>query len=406
MEKRKNMKVTITLELRFDVMPDGSVWTLSNFHESFWDRYLAVYEQVEIVARANSVTKVSQSAKRVDSYPKIIFKPLPFYIGPIGYLKKWMQIRNILKSVEQEAEAVVLRVGSPIADILQPILLAKSHPYAVEVVGDPHDTFAPRSVKSLFRPFYRWWFCRKLKEQAKNASGASYVTSTRLPERYPATKSKKIIYASSIELLNSQISESSKNYTGQTDFKLICVGALEDWRKGPDTALRVLSSLRSKGLNASLIWVGDGRNRIQVEKMALDLGLSQNVNFKGHLPSGDAIFKALDEADIFILPTRGEGLPRAMIEAMARGLVCVGSDVGGIPELLSNQYLHDPEDTDRLTLILDHLMRNTPEMNEQSLKNWTKAHDYLSQKLQERRSQLYSVLKGITNEWKKNTSSR
>ena len=400
------MKVTITIELRFDVMPDGSVWTLSNFHESFWHRYLAVFDQVEIVARANKITKINPKAKRVDAHPKIIFKALPFYIGPIGYLKKWKEIRNILKQVEKDADAIVLRVGSPIADILQPILINKSHPYAVEVVGDPYDTFAPGSIKSFLRPFYRWWFCRKLKLQSKSASGASYVTSTRLPDRYPANNSKKTIFASSIELLNSQISLGQKNYSSKNDFKLICVGALEDWRKGPDTALKALSQLKSIGLDVSLIWVGDGRNRIHVEKMAHDLGLSQAVIFKGHLPSGDAIFNALDEADIFILPTRGEGLPRAMIEAMARGLVCVGSDVGGIPELLSNEFMHQPEDSKKLAMILESLMKNRFLMNEESLKNWTKSHDYLSLKLQERRSQLYSELKGITYEWKKNSSSR
>ena len=142
------MKVTVTLELRFDVMPDGSVWTLSNFHQSFWDRYLAVYDQVEIVARANAITEINPRAKRVDSHPKIIFKALPFYIGPIGYIKKWTQIRRVLKLIEKDAEAVVLRVGSPIADILQPILKAHSHPYAVEVVGDPYDYGLPGSYVS------------------------------------------------------------------------------------------------------------------------------------------------------------------------------------------------------------------------------------------------------------------
>lgn len=400
------MKVTVTLELRFDVLPDGSVWTLSNFHESFWHRYLDVFEQVEIVARANHVSEISPRARRVDAAPKIIFRPLPFYQGPLGYLKKWKKIRNVLNEVEKNSDAIILRVGSPIADILQPMLVNRKHPYALEVVGDPYDTFAPGSLKSPLRPFYRWWFCRKLRHQAKHAQAASYVTSFRLPDRYLPSKKAHVIYASSIELLKTQISPVTRDYSGKTEFKLISVGALEDWRKGPDTALHALKELRSMGHNVTLTWVGDGRNRIHVEKLTADLNLTAHVTFKGHLPSGEAIFAALDEADVFILPTRGEGLPRAMIEAMARGLVCVGSDVGGIPELLSEEFIHHPEDKNQLTAILAGLIKDAGKMNQHSLQNWNKSQQYLAPELQERRRSMYRNLKGITDEWKKNRTSR
>ncbi|MFP5387113.1 MAG: glycosyltransferase, partial [Bacteriovoracia bacterium] len=375
------MKVTVTLELRFDVLPDGTVWTLSNFHRSFWNRYLDVFQKVEIVARANYVEAVNERARRVDDGEQVIFKPLPYYLGPVGYLKKWTEIRRHLKEIEKDSDAVILRVGSPIADILQPLLVSREHPYAVEVVGDPYDTFAPGSVKSILRPFYRWWFCRKLRAQTTKASALSYVTSVRLPERYPSKESSMKVFASSIELLNNHLSNRSRNYSEKSSFRLISVGALEDWRKGPDTALRALASLRRSGRDVTLTWVGDGRNRKEVERMAVELGISDAVTFKGHLPSGEAVFSALDEADIFILPTRGEGLPRAMIEAMARGLVCVGSDVGGIPELISDDFIHDPENDKRLAEIIERLITNKEEMNQASSKNLEKAHNYLAPEL-------------------------
>lgn len=398
------MKVTVTLELRFDVLPDGSVWTLSNFHEKFWDRYLEIFDQVEIVARASYIQTKPNGAKRVDGNSRIIFNPLPLWIGPAEYLKKWKSIQEKLQTIAANSDAVIMRVGSPIADILQPILCKMKRPYALEVVGDPYDTFAPGSIKSNIRPFYRWWFCKKLKSQVKNAKAVSYVTSYRLPERYPPQENAKVIHASSIELSINQFSECSKDYSDKKQLNLICVGALEDWRKGPDTAIKALKNLLDKGHQITLTWVGDGRARKDVEEFAKSMGVDSKVIFKGHLASGNAVFEALDQSDIFILPTRGEGLPRAMIEAMARGLVAVGSDVGGIPELINSELIHLPEDSTELAKIIEGLISNPQKMNEIAFNNWEKAKNYLSPILQERRRVFYSKVKEVTNEWQKNRS--
>ena len=400
------MKVTVTLELRFDVLPDGSVWTLSNFHRDLRNRYLEVYESVEIVARANLVKEVSPSARRVDESPKVTFRPLPFYIGPIGYLKKWNEIKSELMKIESEAEAVILRVGSPLADIIQPILVKNAHPYALEVVGDPYDTFAPGSLKSIFRPLYRWLFCKKLRDQAVHASAVSYVTSVRLPIRYPTSPGVLQVYASSIELNHTHMVPSGRDFSQIGKFRLISIGALEDWRKGPDIALKAIKGLKRRGIDLDLTWVGDGRIRSEVENLARDLGVKDLIKFKGHLASGEEVFKTLDEADIFILPTRGEGLPRAMIEAMARGLVCVATDVGGIPELVSQEFLHPADDSTQMINILERLMLNKEEMNKASQVNLLKAQNYLSDKIQEQRIKMYKYLKGKTDEWKKNRSIR
>lgn len=400
------MKVTVTLEVRFDVLPDGSVWTLSNFHRSFWNRYLEVYDSVEIVARANYVKEISSNARRVDENPFVTFRPIPFYIGPWDYLMKWKDIRATLKKIEQDAEAVILRVGSPIADILQPILEKKNHPFALEVVGDPYDTFAPGSLKSPLRPFYRWYFARKLRQQARSSSAASYVTSVRLPDRYPTSEKALRVFASSIELPPHHLSQGHRDYTKSEVVRLITVGALEDWRKGPDTALNAIRKLKEQDISFHYTWVGDGRIRHEVESLAEKLGLRSHMTFTGHLPSGEAVLNALDAADVMILPTRGEGLPRAVIEAMARGLVCVATDVGGIPELLSQEFMHAPGDHHRLAEILIGLINNKSVLNQESVKNRMKAENYLSDKIQQNRKKMYITLKGVTDEWKKNHSVR
>lgn len=400
------MKVTVSLEVRFEVLPDGSVWTISNYHSGFWERYLKVFDQVEIVARAYKVTNVPNEAKRVDRYPKITFKGLPFYIGPYQYAMKWREIRSELNKIIQGSEAVILRVGSPIADIMLPILLRRKHPFIVEVVGDPWDTLSPGSIKSFLRPFLRRWLTHKLKKQVRNSIGASYVTSVRLPERYPVQEGGFKIFASSIELKKEHLSPSPKVFDlDKKSFQLISTGALEDWRKGPDVAFKAMKILKEKGFELKLTWLGDGRARGEIEALAQQLGLKDDINFMGQLSAGSAIFAELDKADIFILPTRGEGLPRALIEAMARGLPAIGSDVGGIPELLDGDLIHQPGNHEELAEKLQFLLTTPGLLNSSSARNWKRAHDYLNEELETRRTSLYQFLRKKTYEWK-NSSSR
>lgn len=72
------------------------------------------------------------------------------------------------------------------------------------------------------------------------------------------------------------------------------------------------------------------------------LGVADRVTFVGTVPAGAAVRAHLDAADLVVVPSRTEGLPRALIEAMARGLPAVGTTVGGIPELLADVDLVPP----------------------------------------------------------------
>jgi glycosyltransferase involved in cell wall biosynthesis len=109
--------------------------------------------------------------------------------------------------------------------------------------------------------------------------------------------------------------------------------------------------------------VGGGRLQASLEETARALGLGPDVEFTGQVPSS-AVTSLLDSADIFVLPSLTEGLPRALLEAMARGLPAIGSAVGGIPELLSAECLAVPGDltnlADRIgTLVTDREFRRT-----------------------------------------------
>jgi glycosyltransferase involved in cell wall biosynthesis len=82
-----------------------------------------------------------------------------------------------------------------------------------------------------------------------------------------------------------------------------------------------------------LVLVGDGDERPECQRQVARYGIDHLVEFTGYRTDVPAL---LARADSFVLPSVNENCPLALIEAMGAGLACVGSDVGGVPELLGD----------------------------------------------------------------------
>lgn len=85
-----------------------------------------------------------------------------------------------------------------------------------------------------------------------------------------------------------------------------------------------------------LIIAGDGPLKQELECLRDRFGLGQFIHFAGFLDDMDEFFRGVD---IFLMPSLSEGLPMALLEAMAYGKVCIASEVGGVPEVLSKPDL-------------------------------------------------------------------
>jgi len=135
--------------------------------------------------------------------------------------------------------------------------------------------------------------------------------------------------------------------------------------------------------------------------MAERLSLSHRVDFLGNISRREEIFEKLDQSDLFVLPSRQEGLPRAMIEAMARGLPCIGSQVGGIPELLPPEYLVPPDDEHALANKIIEVIHDPERMARMSARNRELSGKYCSDVLTKRRVEFYTWIKDATEKWLK-----
>lgn len=395
------MNLVVTVENHFVRTPDGAVWTPAQLAYNFWIRYLAVFERVRVVARIRAVPSMPLDWKRADG-ESVSFADVPDYIGPRQYLQQAQQVKRAAINAVGANDAVILRLASQIATCIEPLLRRTGHPYGVEVVSDPFDTFAPGAIEHPLRPYFRWWFPRLLRRQCAGASAAAYVTEHALQHRYPSAPSAFSTYYSDVELPDSAfMSVPRLSWQEAGMFTLINVGTLAQMYKAPDVLIDAVAACVQEGLDLKLILVGDGKHRQELEAQATALGLGERVCFLGQLPAGDAVRAQLDRTELFVLPSRAEGLPRAMIEAMARGLPCIGSTVGGIPELLPSEDMVPPGNVAALVHKIREVVTNPKRMARMSARNLEKAKEYREEGIRERRLAFYCYVREMTEAWLK-----
>ena len=144
---------------------------------------------------------------------------------------------------------------------------------------------------------------------------------------------------------------------------MVCV-ARQDYAKGVDVLLHAWGRLMQAplewraGLTPILQVVGDGPLRSQTERIAAELGIVDCVEFLG---SRTDIVDLLQQAWGFVLPSRWEGLPNALLEAMACGLPCIATRVSGSEDIICdglNGLLVEPEQPAELAEALRRVIQD------------------------------------------------
>jgi glycosyltransferase involved in cell wall biosynthesis len=328
------MDVIVALEHRFLGTPDGATWTATGLARPHWSRYLETFDRVRVLARVERAPRPDPRWHRVDG-DRVEVVGVPGYVGPAEYVLRAPEVRRAVRAaLARHAGAAILRVPGTLAALAAAALEAEGRPFGVEVIADPHELFAPRSIEHPLRPAFRWAFTRQLRRLCARASAAQYVAEV-LRARYPAPPGALAVCASDVDLADDAFVAAPRGQGAAGErLRLVTVGSLEQLYKAPDLLVDAMALLETWGLDVELTVVGDGRRRAEAEERAREQGVADRIRFAGRLPAGAAVRAELDQADAFVLPSRTEGMPRALLEAMARGLPCLATAVGGVPELL------------------------------------------------------------------------
>lgn len=269
---------------------------------------------------------------------------LPYYIGLPAMIRK---LPALVSAVDEEVRRTdVVSVKLPGMIGLIAVSRARRHrkPIAVQVVGDVGDVLrsgvAGRPGVAL-APIAS----SAMRRAVRKGDAVRYVTESVLQARYPPGADAEVVSFSDVRI---EIPAGAARRAAVPG-RVIAVGSEEQPYKGHHVLIEALARLARTRPHVHLVLVGGGRYQPQLKRLVQERDLVGRVRFTGHLEDRDELRRLLDSAEVFAMPSLTEGLPRALVEAMARGLPCVGSDVGGIPELLGKDALVPPDDVEALS---------------------------------------------------------
>jgi glycosyltransferase involved in cell wall biosynthesis len=358
-----------------------------------WARYLEAFDEVVVVARVAQESRPRPEQARADG-PCVSFWPLPDFHGPWQYLHQFGELRKQVRAAVASCDAYILRVPGLVSRLVWCEIQRVGKTCALEVVADPWDGLGPGTSPSISRPFFRRAAARQMKRMCQTAAAIHYVTEDALQHRYPPGENAYAVGFSDVVLDAAFASADAvearlrrldelpvSGKAGTKRLRIGFLGSMSSLYKAPDVLLRAAFLCRQRGLDFELAIAGEGRCRGPMQALALRLGIADRVQFLGQLPFGDSVFRFLDSVDLFVMPSRAEGLPRAMLEAMARGCPCIGSDVGGIPELLVAEDLAPAGDAQALARKIMQVAVYPKRLKAMSVRNLERAARFTPEKL-------------------------
>lgn len=151
---------------------------------------------------------------------------------------------------------------------------------------------------------------------------------------------------------------------------LLWIGRMET-QKGLDILLKALSIVNQNEEMWRLLLVGDGNQRKNLEKLANKLYLKDQVEFIGYQPQ-DSMYQWYQKTDIFVLPSRAEGLSLVLLEAIFYGLPVIATAVGDNNYLIEpgrNGVLVKPNDPIDLAIKIEKMIKKNNFLKMHSTKN-------------------------------------
>jgi glycosyltransferase involved in cell wall biosynthesis len=388
MEKR----VLFVTDHKF-VLNDSVIYSEGGITSLSFERYFSLSKKISVLSRHRYETEIDQKRYYLIDVSNVEFVGFNGISWKDIFFKRFFS--NFFKTIRliKKSDILIFRVPSFSGLLTIPIAWAFRKKYIVEVVGDPYEaiyqaigqgTLKAKLTAKFFHVFFRFFI--------KRASGGIYVTESILQEKYPCVG--KVASASNVEVLvppDSVIQNRLERKVFEGPVVVGVIGSYFNNYKGIDVLVDAVCLLRTAGHDVILRILGRG-DADNVKLKSKYHSIAEYVFFDPP-QSKVGVCSWLDDIDIYCQPSRTEGLPRALIEAMSRGLPCIATNVGGIPELLNSRYLVPIDSSDAIADKIQLLIRDFDSRSEAILENFNNSKKYYPENLKKVRADFFGYFK-------------
>lgn len=311
----------------------GELWTYGGFGASI--RALLPYVDKLILVGHESSARPGAGHYRIDD-PRIEFIGLPETKTELDVLRTLPEMRAVAREVVRRADVVQARmpdytgiVGAAAADAAGvPCLRLVIADWELQAREIP---WTKKGGLGAALAAHFWIYDRierrTCRDQLVLAQGSSCF------EKHAPFADAHLI-ASSAHTARDVIAPTPRFRNPRWD--LLSVGRL-DSVKNHRLILEALKLLTERGEDVGLTIVGEGPRRSEIDAAATRLNLGDRVRLVGQVAPGPRLFRHYDASDAFCLASLSEGTPKVVLEAMARGVPVVASNVGGVGTLVQHE---------------------------------------------------------------------
>lgn len=363
--------------------------TLTN---EMFNRYFCVVDELIIVVRT-VVTDKTFSEMNMNA----------LYVGNLkvievnnfntikGFLFEQHHFKKNIEAVLEKVDLIFARMPSTTSNAVLEVATKLNKAYFVEVGGCAWDSYWNHGIAGkLIAPLMFW----NEKKYIANAKFATYVTEKFLQRRYPNKEvttncSNVYLKKTNENLLHQRI----KKIEAMVTHSIIlgqAVNSIDVKYKGEHFVIRAMKELKVLGIIAELQVVGPGIGTFLI-KEAKKYGVLEQVTLIGTLTK-DEIFDWYKTIDIYIQPSKQEGLPRSVIEAMSTACPSLGSNIAGIPELLPSNCLFNPNHINEIVSAVMEISQKD-KMMEEAKRNFEIANKYNLTDIENRRKDIFEQYK-------------
>lgn len=357
-------------------MINGKMYSPGGLPNDVFARYTSIFGNVTVIARIIKENKENPKYSQITN-------------SRVDILEKYA-----LKDAVGKADGVIARLPSVIGSLAIREAKKQKKPYLVEAVGCAWDAYWNYGLKGkVIAPFAYLL----MKIQVKQAPFVLYVTNHFLQNRYP-TKGRQTncsnvnIPKTDETVLNNRL---EKIVEEKAPVIIGTTAAIDVPYKGQRFVIDALKIEKAKGNTRFLYQLVGGGDSSGITEYAKQLGLEAQVEILGSMPH-EKVIDWLDTIDIYVQPSLTEGLPRAMIEAMSRGLPCIGTNVGGVGELLDEKYIISTKKKSKIGSLIGEALiklKADSEMEDQAKKNFYEANSYIDTIIDDRRTAFFQEFK-------------